>query len=208
MLRRNRSMLVLLSFLAVIVQGSVRGGTVTYQIQNYPANQDGWTLSGTITIKTSATSGTLAEGDITAWSWTISKGSDSYTYKSTDKGAAVQLEGTVTYTPTQILMPVGTKKDPNLLILATDSGYPALFWENKEKSPGYYGRYVPPGFRFMYAWNEEPKTLGGKRTWVLASVPEPSGVLLAGLGFACVIPYAMFRRRRTGLRAGRSADSE
>jgi hypothetical protein len=208
MLRRKHSMLVGLSFLAVLFQGSVQGASVIYRIENYPKQQDGWTLSGTITINAKAASGNLDVKDITAWSWTIAKGSESYTYKSTDEGGdvGVEITGTVSYTAKQILLPVSPKPG-NSLDLMSDSGYPDLAWRNVTEGEGasavYFGRYLKPNGgqppKSTYAWFESSQTLGGRTTWVIATaVPEPPAVVLAGLGFACLVLYTTVRPKRTG----------
>ncbi len=88
MLRRN-ALRILLFVPAVFFAGSVRGGTVTYKIMNYPAQQDGWTVSGYITIKTNAASGMLAAGDVQSWSITVKKGDISVTYGRNEPGRGV-----------------------------------------------------------------------------------------------------------------------
>ena len=44
-------------------------GQITYSLQNYAADQNGSTLSGTVT--TDGNLGTLTQADIVAWTWTV-----------------------------------------------------------------------------------------------------------------------------------------
>jgi hypothetical protein len=193
--------MVLLWFLTVFLQGSVRGGSVTYNIQNYSAEQDGWTLTGTITITSKTASGTITEDNlniITAWSWTISKGDESYTNKSTDKNANELSTGSVTYTNTQILLPAA--KDPgNALYLTGTPVRAKLTWRNIVDNTFYSAVYIKDE-NAPYAWASAPERLGGN-PWVLAAVPEPSALLLMVNGLVCVIPCAAAHQRRTGLRS-------
>jgi hypothetical protein len=198
--RRYPLPLILASSLAASCLGSVQGGTTTYRIQNYPASQDGWTLTGTITLNTTAASGTLTEGIIQSWSWTVSKGSESYTHSSTEEDAEIVLRGTINYTATQILMPAGTAMTRPTLSFATNSGENAILWSNVTGSEFFYDRYRAgnPSSR-RYAWFTSPDSLGGT-TWIIAvAVPEPSALLSAGTGFTCVILFAIARRRRVDL---------
>jgi PEP-CTERM motif len=201
MLGHNRLLWALFWSLVVFFQGSVRGGSVTYNIQNYPAEQDGWTLAGTITITSKTASGTITEDNeniITAWGWTISKGSESYTNKSTDKNAELTITGSLSYTSTQILLPAA--KDPGDALYLTGTQIRAtLTWRNIPDKTFYAAVYIKDG-RAPYAWGSSPEKLGGN-PWVLAAVPEPSTLLLMGIGFVSVIPYAVVQRRRTGLRS-------
>jgi hypothetical protein len=69
-------------------------GTITYSIQNYPADQNGATLSGKIT--TDGTIRTLATGDILSWSWTITPvGGTPFTLTSSEPNTAAGVSGVV-----------------------------------------------------------------------------------------------------------------
>ena len=53
-----------------VVPHIAEAGLITYSIQNYPADQEGSTLSGSIT--TDGNLGILTATDIISWTWTIS----------------------------------------------------------------------------------------------------------------------------------------
>jgi hypothetical protein len=202
MLRRNALLPILVFVPAVFFAGSVRGGTVTYNIMNYPKQQDGWTLSGFITIKTNAASGTLTEDDVQSWSVTVKKGDVSVPYGRNQPGAGVDIMGTVKYTPTQILLPPGTAKAPNSFSLTGHAlGSNNVGWFNYPIAglpDGVYSSfYVDPMDKKRHrAWLDGTTTLGGKTTWVIATVPEPPAILSAGVGFACVVLCAKVGQRR------------
>jgi hypothetical protein len=206
MLRRSALLAILLFVPAFFFAGSVRGGTVTYKIMNYPEQQDGWMLSGYITIKTNAANGTLTENDVQSWSVTVKKGDVSVTYGSNDPGVGVEILGTVNYTPTQILLPRGTRADPNAFELSGDArGSNSVGWNNYPAVSGrtggvYNSFYVDPMDKRRHtAWSKLTTTLGGKATWVIATaVAEPPAILSAGVGFACVVLCAVVRQRRQG----------
>ena len=69
---------------------TAEAGAIIYAIQNYPADQDGYTLSGTIT--TDGVIGGLAASDIVSWSWTISyPGESPVTFSSSDPQTGIFL---------------------------------------------------------------------------------------------------------------------
>jgi hypothetical protein len=194
MIRRNALPLTLLCVYALFFQGLAEGGMVTYKIVNYPAQQDGWTLSGTITINTTEASGTLTAKDITSWNWTIKKDKTVVNIGRTGAGSGVEIDGTVRYTPTQILLPPGTAEAKNQFVLTTAFGSNNMLWNNNP-SGIYSGTYVNDANRRVRAWFDPTTTLGGNTTWVIAIVPEPSTILLAGIGFSCVLLCVMARQR-------------
>src|SRR5271166_1343786 len=59
-------------FTLLTLPQAVIAGTITYDIQNYPTDQNAWTLSGAIT--TDGKTGVLAPSDILSWTWTITGG--------------------------------------------------------------------------------------------------------------------------------------
>lgn len=81
--------------LVLMVSGNIaEAGEITYAIQNYPADQQGATLSGTIT--TDGVIGTLSATDILSWSWTItSAGGTPSTVTSSDAGAEAISVGSI-----------------------------------------------------------------------------------------------------------------
>ncbi len=170
---------------------------------NYPKQQDGWTLSGFITIKTDAATGKLSEKDVQSWTVTVTKGDIKVTYGRDQPGVGVDITGTVNYTTKAILLPRGTADDPNQFSLTGHRlGSNNVLWANYPVARGtqdgvYSSFYVNSNDRRERAWHESTQTLGGKQTWVIATaVPEPSAVVSAGVGFACVVLCAIVNQRR------------
>ena len=86
-------------------------GEITYAIQNYPADQQGATLSGTIT--TDGVIGNLAASDILSWSWTITPaGGTPFTVTSSDAGAEALSVGSIVASQLAItIAPTGSTDD-------------------------------------------------------------------------------------------------
>ncbi len=165
---------------------AAKAGSMTYAIQNYPADQNGQTLSGTIT--TDGKTGLLANSDITSWAVTI----DSTTFRSTDPGSSAAALG-VFATPNGIKIP----GFGGGLLFETDLqfGFDSISWIRVPAFPNlsnYGGR--PDGTDIL--WNTFNPALGGTSNWILASAPEPSSVVLAGIGAFASIAYALVRKRR------------
>ena len=74
-------------FLAVLVAAvsNAWANDITYSIDNYPADQNGWTITGTIT--TDGTIGPLVSNNVISWAWTIENGTQTYNASSTDQGS-------------------------------------------------------------------------------------------------------------------------
>lgn len=187
------------------VTPAVRAGQITYNIQNYPAEQSGHTLSGTIT--TDGTIGALAGGNILSYTYTVDAGTgNAFTYSGTGANAVT---GDVEASQTQITLaqpPVGTIpfQETNSLVLQPQPGPTALQWVRSESS------FVNPPLTVSIAeyilengdasnpvWNTGFANLGGD-PWVLAAVstPEPASLTLLGIGIAGMGLIGMIRRRR------------
>jgi hypothetical protein len=114
----------------------------------------------------------------------------------------VDITGTVNYTSTAILLPPGTADDPNRFSLSGHRfGSNSVNWANYPISglpDGVYSSfYVDPTDKKRHrAWLDGTTTLGGKTTWVIATVPEPPAILSAGVGFACVVLCVKLGHRR------------
>ena len=100
MLRRAVLLPTVRSVLAVYFASSVRGGSVTYKIVNYPEQQDDWTLSRFITIKTDAATGELTEDDVQSWTVTVTHGDIKISYGRDQPGVGVDITRTVNYRAT------------------------------------------------------------------------------------------------------------
>jgi hypothetical protein len=166
---------------------------IIYAIQNYPAEQNGHTLSGTIT--TDGQIGPLAGSDITSWSVTFD---DTFTIT----GAGALLQGVVQATITSITLPAAPPDSvANLLFLVSPAG--DLGWERPAGSTS--GIYEASHAPLQQLWNTNPATLGGTDPWVLAVVPEPSSLGMAVSGISAGLAYGWFRRRRELRRREREA---
>ncbi|MCY2966135.1 MAG: hypothetical protein NT069_21315 [Planctomycetota bacterium] len=172
--------------LLLIVAGSfsaVQAGPITYQINNYPSVQNGFTVSGSIT--TDGTIGSLSSGNITAWTWTLSTGSTVHgTLSSTDAGATLGTDGTVTATATDItLTSPGANLVNQLSFFSTTQTAQfgvALRYIRNGGDPGepldandiYRSSYTSVAFATSSS-NPPGVALPSVATWVIASVPPP-----------------------------------
>jgi hypothetical protein len=73
---------------------------IVYTMTNDPGVQNGWGLSGTITVSGVGTN--LGSAAITGWAYTVTKGSDSHTFSSNDSSSFVNALGLLA-TPTQLI---------------------------------------------------------------------------------------------------------
>ncbi len=197
MIRRYKYLLMtLLAFLAF--PAALPAKSITYAIVNYPEFQNGWTLSGSIT--TDGKTGAILSSDITAWSWTISMGTMSFTYANTSPGASVSPFGGVMASASEIYLPkpasTGGVNELGLGVTVPDASS-LLMWKqqitNGGDDIGVYSAYVQNSA--PNAWSTNPNTttgLGGEN-WIVAVVPEPSSLFLAGTGITCMILVARIR---------------
>jgi hypothetical protein len=172
---------------------------VTYTIQNYPADQNGHTVSGTIT--TDGHIGPLTEADITSWTVTFD---NTFTFRSTDAGAATGVLGDVQATSTSITL--GASLVTNSLTLGLSPNPPMLvtfiLWDRPVPvPPGLYQAVQNNHVPFSLLWNEVTQTLGGHDPWVIAvaqggAVPEPASLCMAGIAITAGLAYGWSRHRR------------
>ena len=102
---------------------------IVYTMSNEPDVQNGWALSGTITV--SRTGNDLTRDDITGWAYTVSKERDSYTYSSTDLGSSSQTTKLLA-TDTQLILPYAEQFSffGSNLGFRTQFGATTLTWES------------------------------------------------------------------------------
>jgi PEP-CTERM motif len=182
------SLIVLLAFPLVC-----DAGTITYSIQNYPADQNDASLSGTIT--TDGTIGALASSDILSWSWTVTPaGGTSYTLSSSEAGAYATIDGLVVATQNEITVSgyAPTIDSENYVELISVFTIGLYYFRNDDVSQ--YDALLPSG----YTWLTNNPSMGGTDPWVIAtaSVPEPPTLTLAGLGAVAAFWYGLARTRR------------
>jgi hypothetical protein len=65
----------------------IKAQDITYNLVNYPAYQNGWSLSGQIT--TDGRTGVVGTTDIVSWNWTITSGTQAIAASSSDSGSAI-----------------------------------------------------------------------------------------------------------------------
>jgi hypothetical protein len=159
-------------------------GSITYNIVDMPADQNGFTTSGTIT--TDGVIGNLANSDITSWSVTISQGGTSETFTSGDGGPIVNILNNLVATASEIYVPPAANfavaNDFELLSVPPGGMIiDEIRWVNSPQ-PIYMAQV---NFSSPPAWNTSPPVAG--TNWVIATaVPEPSTLTMFGVAVTCV----------------------
>ena len=180
---------------SILVAGArtTLAGQITYSLQNYAADQNGSTLTGSIT--TDGNLGTLTAADIVAWTWTVTPPVGSPFTQSSGPGINTTIENLFA-TDTQLLLPELQNEHSEIFLGTGDFGTGLLVYRREENNAIFlYGAQPSlPGTGF---WLTENPGMGGTDPWVIgvaAAVPEPSGVVLLGLGIMGLI-VARARRR-------------
>ncbi len=169
-----------------------------YDLVNYPAEQNGHSLSGTITTTDAAPDdGQLMVTEILSWEIEI-VGPSGFSGAMSDVNSNTIATG-VTITPTQIILPYPTVGETNDL---------QLYIENNAAHLGYVRVHEPfgAGFFSLYranrpagpdAWYVQEPLMNnsppnhGTAPWIVATrVPEPSSFILV-----CSLMSAIFFRR-------------
>ena len=92
---------------------------IVYTMTNASGLQNGWALSGTITV--SGTGTDLGSSDITSWAYTVTDGSASHTYSSTNQSGEAVIEWNTGMSGGFFSMP--SRYDAN--------DFPSTFWSNQ-----------------------------------------------------------------------------
>ncbi len=193
-------------FTLLTLPQAVLAGSITYNLVNYPTDQNGCTLSGAIT--TDGQTGVLSPSDILSWSWTITgarvneNGIEYPLPPISAAGTSVPnadlYPWTLVATPSQILLPRGGVLDVSSFM--TPNGNVFLYYWNYPEtyvSPAYFA-YVfnPANTSEIYLWLTSNPAMGGNDPWVVASsVPEPSTLYLLVFGTVCGSVYVMGHKR-------------
>jgi hypothetical protein len=175
--------------IALLVSANIaEAGQITYSIQNYPADQQGAILSGTIT--TDGTLGRLTAADIVAWTWTITPPSGpSLTLSGVTSSVSLLMA-----TDQQLLLPIGENNAiPSELFLVGPVGSSTAQLEYFRPSAGQGDSIYSAanGNLGSAYWITDNPQMGGADPWVIgvvaSSVPEPSGVVLMSLGISALL---------------------
>ncbi len=121
---------------------------VTYSIANYPADQNGWNLTGSIV--TDGNTGLLTANDILSWTWTITLDTTTYTATSTATGQ-VFVDGLIA-TATQLILPQSTLTSSEFYLFDNPANN-TLLWEHDPKDsigPIYFSQINFPTTTFIY----------------------------------------------------------
>jgi len=192
----------------LVVSQRTKAGTI-YDLQNYPADQNGHTLSGTIT--TDGTIGSLQASNITSWNVTIDANDN---FSSHDTGAFNDSVGPgLVATPTELTFAISPSAQPINTVLGLGTfiqGGPqsSVSWYSQDiHGDSYYVAWFqsPPPYT-PNIWNTENPVMGGIVPWVIAvaqttAVPEPSALVLAGSAIVSGLAYGLARKRRAQRKA-------
>jgi hypothetical protein len=168
---------------ATIASREVYAGSFVYNVVNYPALQNGYTVTGTIT--TSVNQGTdLPTTDITSWDVTITGSAGTFEFTPIDSSALGHLD----VTPTTIT--VATAGDVLEFVISTA---PYIFWSGPQ-----FPEYAADGPGGQPLWTTglfNPTT--DPVAAVPSTVPEPSAGVLAVLGAVTGLAYGWARKCRS-----------
>jgi hypothetical protein len=211
MITRSQYRMVAAALLLFALTNYAKAGMI-YDIQTYNGLQNGFSLSGTIT--TDGKIGALSASDFLSYSITISGPGGPFFLNGTS--LSTQVDGTVLGSATQITIPQNTLNGPsNDLALSDSQGAAAIAYGNPfingdplVAPPGFYyfaqGRDQdeddPPGSPLgPIIWMNFSTTgiaLPTDASWVVAAVPEPTGIALMLPGIVVLALYGRARRRR------------
>jgi hypothetical protein len=191
--RMNRALLLgSLSIVLMFCPAALSAASITYNIQPYPAYQNGYTLSGTIT--TDGATGSLSGTDITAWALKVSGPSVNFSSSGSGAGTGVFLEG-LTASSTQLTLPPPVQPGPETMtILELSDSAGEVIWQETIIGNSYEASNLT-----SIAWLTAPPDNGlGGSPWIIAtaSVPEPGSLTMASLASACLAAAVWTTRRR------------
>ena len=196
-LRMANSLAVLFCLFGV----SIAHGDLIYTIQDYPAFQNGHSLSGTITtLDTAPDDGLLMSPEIVDWSFSVTGPNGFSLFKMINN--LPEVTGVVNISPTEITIgwPLQDPSVNEFQLAGAPGGGQFLryLFVNDIFGAGTFEQYEAHDANNSEAWQTFPaiNQLGGGQAWVIATavaVPEPSPViLLASLS----LPMIIYQRRR------------
>ena len=198
--QRSIGLILASALLCLGSSASVGRSDVIYNVANYPSDQSGWSLSGTYTVSTVGANSTLESGDVI-----LSNGAASYNLSALD-----QVNESVAVVGNYLELPPG-----GYFNLQETASYPsvAIQYYNTAGFADYIGGNAvdPNGGWSPYFWREYPASydaLGAQASvpggsigsapmiiGVLATAPEPSTMILFGLGAIGLLLAARHRRK-------------
>jgi hypothetical protein len=166
--------------------GHASAGPITLNLVDYPTLQNGWTLSGSITLDMAGTS--LSSGDIVSWSYTLTNGGQMISASSADSGAIGAATGTFSATTTELRLPSGSA-------IVLEDGNQTLEYNFGASGVVVYRSDTDVNPQTIFQWQAfNPDLDTNADGWLVASVPEPASLTLLGLGVASLAGYAWRRR--------------
>lgn len=178
----------LFTALALLAPAMPVRADVTYLLNNYPAQQAGGTISGSITVvDTADDDGLLQAGEIVHWTFTLTQGANTATVDSaTTPFATLQLYGTILITGRDILIPLqGGYNSLSFSQLLGSIHDARVEWRRVSARPPCqcsYCKYsaedlqgTPPSQDDVTYWatDGENFALGGTDPWLIATNPNP-----------------------------------
>ena len=113
-----------LAAFALVAPGVPGWAGIVYNVTNDSADQNGWSLAGTITL---SGTGTFTNASaITAWDFTASKNTTSNRYTSTASGAGITFDGTLGASSSVLSL----GNNSSLLFEQTNPNFPSLEFSN------------------------------------------------------------------------------
>jgi len=193
--RIPRPAFIALLGLVIALAPSEVNADLTYNIDNYPNLQSGFTLSGTLT--TNATLGVISTTNFITWDITITgPGGPLELTPQTTVLTAVDLiatANTITLDPAQVNA-FGRDTEFDLTTISTN-GYSVF---SSTRGPTTYGQTTyPNGWQASF-----PSPYEIASTQSTPVVPEPSTITIAAIGAVAFIAYGWYRRSRDPHRQG------
>jgi len=188
-------------------------GSITYDFQDYSADENGATLSGSIT--TDGQLGALAPSDILSWTLTITGATVVVNGHPVDvppitasatkvDGNTIAFKANLVATPAQLsIAPGGSLGIGAAGVAGAAEGTVILQYDRTSgQIPYYSSEYEPfsPHVPFVVPWDTESPMMGGTDPWIVAAVPESSSLYLLSFGAVFASGYVIgqhHKARRT-----------